>query len=169
MSKTGSRDYERSRKAAWRDRTIYGLTPAGYDELLASQGGVCAICGRPRGKNRLAVDHDHVTGRVRGLLCIRCNRGIAPFEGRPEVFMRAAEYINRDTHFVSRLMSRSDVPGRPALLKREMSCPGVVPSQTLLPRERATVSPALSVGSYLRAMSRLVAGFHPAPENEVAR
>ena len=51
----------------------YGLSPAEYDRLLALQGGRCAICrGRPKSK-RLATDHNHKTGAVRGLLCSRCN------------------------------------------------------------------------------------------------
>jgi len=48
----------------------------GYDAVLAQQGGGCAICGQPPkpGGHRLAVDHDHVTGTVRGLLCRFCNQ-----------------------------------------------------------------------------------------------
>lgn len=55
---------------------VYGLSSADYDALLASQGGRCAIGReRPKGK-RLAVDHDHKTGEVRGLLCSRCNHDL---------------------------------------------------------------------------------------------
>jgi hypothetical protein len=54
----------------------YGITAAGYDALLRAQGGRCAICrARPKSK-RLAVDHDHKTGAVRGLLCSRCNHDL---------------------------------------------------------------------------------------------
>ncbi len=54
----------------------YGLSPAEYDALLARQGGRCAICrARPKSK-RLAVDHDHGSGAVRGLLCSRCNHDL---------------------------------------------------------------------------------------------
>ena len=54
----------------------YGLTSAQYDALLKAQGGRCAICrARPKSK-RLAVDHDHKTGAVRGLLCSRCNHDL---------------------------------------------------------------------------------------------
>jgi len=54
----------------------YGLTATDYDSLLAAQGGRCAICrARPKSK-RLAVDHDHKTGAVRGLLCSRCNHDL---------------------------------------------------------------------------------------------
>src|SRR5436305_10303350 len=60
----------------------YGVTAEWYEAKLAEQNGVCAICGKPekmviKGKAvRLAVDHDEQTGRVRGLLCTACNRGI---------------------------------------------------------------------------------------------
>lgn len=48
-----------------------------YDELLESQGGGCAICGRPpSAKRKLDMDHDHRGMYIRGLLCIRCNRAI---------------------------------------------------------------------------------------------
>lgn len=62
----------------WTDsmlRRKYGITLEQYNELLARQGGVCAICGGEDQK-RLAVDHDHKTGKVRGLLCARCNPAI---------------------------------------------------------------------------------------------
>lgn len=52
----------------------YGLLPGQYEKLFAAQGGRCAICGNRPGRKRLAVDHDHVTGEVRGLLCYRENK-----------------------------------------------------------------------------------------------
>jgi hypothetical protein len=55
---------------------VYGITGDGYEALLERQGGKCAICrARPKSK-RLAVDHDHKTGAVRGLLCSRCNHDL---------------------------------------------------------------------------------------------
>jgi hypothetical protein len=66
---------------------VYGLTVDEYDLLLNSQGAVCAICGKPCSSGRrLAVDHDHVTGMTRGLLCHLCNRGAGLLRG----FRRAA-------------------------------------------------------------------------------
>lgn len=61
---------------AWSLGANWGLTPQAYDELLAAQDGVCAICRRPPGKNALSVDHDHASGRIRGLLCPPCNRSV---------------------------------------------------------------------------------------------
>lgn len=54
----------------------FGLSIADFDRMLEKQGGVCAICGRkpPFGRiKNLAVDHDHKTGKIRGLLCNKCN------------------------------------------------------------------------------------------------
>ena len=52
----------------------YGLTLELYNALLLSQGGVCAICKTKPHKRSLNVDHDHLTGVVRGLLCYKCNK-----------------------------------------------------------------------------------------------
>lgn len=57
-------------------RVELGLTVGDYETLLEAQGGGCGLCGNPPKTRRLDVDHDHRTGRVRGLLCGRCNRAI---------------------------------------------------------------------------------------------
>lgn len=60
-------------------KCVYGLTLSQYDEILVSQGGCCAICKDVFPKNkklRVCVDHDHATGKVRGLLCFCCNHGM---------------------------------------------------------------------------------------------
>jgi len=52
----------------------YGLTPIQYDQMVEDQKGVCKICGKEnKDVKALAVDHDHITGKVRGLLCRTCN------------------------------------------------------------------------------------------------
>ena len=55
--------------------SVYGITRAEYEAMLELQGGVCAACGQKPRTKRLAVDHDHETGRVRGLLCADQERG----------------------------------------------------------------------------------------------
>ena len=69
----------------------YGLTLEAFDELLASQGGGCAICGRPDADN---VDHDHETGRVRGILCFPCNVAIGLLDDDEERALAAVAYIS---------------------------------------------------------------------------
>ena len=74
----------------------YGITAEEYEALYRAQGGKCAICRRATGAvRRLAVDHDHKTGEVRGLLCKPCNRyGLGMFaRDDATVFDRAAAYL----------------------------------------------------------------------------
>ena len=61
---------------ATRIKSTYDLTPEDYEALLEAQEGVCAICEQRPVSKRLAVDHDHATGEVRGLLCSRCNHDL---------------------------------------------------------------------------------------------
>jgi hypothetical protein len=60
----------------------YGITLDDYEKMLAKQEGRCAICrtDRPGGSGKFHVDHDHKTGTVRGLLCMRCNHTLGAFE-----------------------------------------------------------------------------------------
>lgn len=85
-------------------KKFYGITVERYDEMLASQGGVCAICkGLPRSGRRLHIDHDHACcagkkscGRcVRGLLCDFCNHGLGRFSDDPELLETAIRYLRR--------------------------------------------------------------------------
>lgn len=82
----------------WRRKNLekYGLTPAQYDEMLASQDGVCAICRQvDHVSRRLHVDHCHSTGRVRGLLCGPCNSVIGLAREDPAVLRAAIDYLGR--------------------------------------------------------------------------
>jgi hypothetical protein len=76
----------------------YGVTPEAYDSMLAFQNGCCAICDRESdGIGRwdvLAVDHNHVTGVVRGLLCAQCNAALGGFGDSPTILAAALEYLN---------------------------------------------------------------------------
>lgn len=83
-------------------RKKLGITLEQYDTMLAAQGGVCAICGKVetrlnrRGTVRLlAVDHDHSTGAIRGLLCADCNVGIGYFKDDPSLLRLAATYMDK--------------------------------------------------------------------------
>ena len=76
-------------------RKTYGITLADYGRMLKAQKGGCAICGNKPKKRSLDVDHSHKTGRVRGLLCHRCNRGLGYYYDRPERFRAAARYLAR--------------------------------------------------------------------------
>lgn len=71
----------------------YGLSSASYYHLLNSQSGKCAICERLSFNKLLAVDHNHITGETRGLLCQNCNTGLGQFSESPEMLERAAEYL----------------------------------------------------------------------------
>lgn len=73
----------------------YGISSAQYQELLRKQNGVCAICKCQQRYQALAVDHCHKTLRVRGLLCVNCNRGLGKFFDSPLRLRNAADYIDR--------------------------------------------------------------------------
>lgn len=85
---------------------IYGITLPEYERMWAEQEGLCAICGYPetgthnRGKVTvelsLAVDHDHRTGAIRGLLCHKCNKAIGLFDDDPGLLRAAAAYVQQE-------------------------------------------------------------------------
>lgn len=73
----------------------YGITIEEYDAMLQAQGGGCFICGRPpRDDSSLHVDHDHSTGKVRGILCFCCNNALADFQDDPALLRKAAYYLS---------------------------------------------------------------------------
>ena len=74
-----------------------GVSDELYMELLERQGGVCALCGNPPKTRRLSVDHNHRTGKVRGLLCFRCNRAL-PTYATSEWLRQAFGYVLRDEY-----------------------------------------------------------------------
>jgi hypothetical protein len=75
----------------------YKLTPQQYDLMLSQQGGSCAICGRKQSefKSRFAVDHNHATVKVRGLLCSDCNIAIGLLQDNPLILTKAIEYLTK--------------------------------------------------------------------------
>lgn len=72
-------------------RSMYGIDLLTYQKMSASQQGACAICGGMDCK--LFVDHDHKTGRVRGLLCSACNLLLGKARESEEILLRAASYL----------------------------------------------------------------------------
>lgn len=75
----------------------YGITLERYNAMREQQGGLCAVCGSRCIKHgdRLSVDHDHESGRVRGLLCDPCNNGLGRFRDDPALLRTAADYLER--------------------------------------------------------------------------
>lgn len=75
------------------------MTIEQYDAMLEAQGGGCFICGRPpREDISLHVDHDHTTGKVRGILCFCCNNALADFQEDVQLLAKAAAYLDRSAH-----------------------------------------------------------------------
>ena len=74
---------------------LYGITSEEYQRVYEYQNGTCAICQRARGlRKKLSVDHDHVSGEVRGLLCQKCNRDVlGHLRDDPNALYRAADYL----------------------------------------------------------------------------
>ena len=108
MSEDGKLKYDREQKVqatrSWklknpskrREYTLrqYGLTPEGFQELIQKQQGNCAACGEPLADPRKThVDHCHKTGKVRGVLCLRCNTALGLLDDSPEKAERLAEYL----------------------------------------------------------------------------
>jgi hypothetical protein len=71
----------------------HGLTLEQFQALLTKQNGVCAICGSDNEGKRLAVDHDHATEKVRGLLCSPCNFMLGSARDQSSVLRNAANYL----------------------------------------------------------------------------
>lgn len=103
-SKARNRDYYARNKEGWHDsrggrnRELlrkYGISESDYDSLLFFQNGLCAIClGNRYPKERLCVDHDHISGKVRGLLCRVCNLGLGKFDSL-ELARNVVSYLER--------------------------------------------------------------------------
>lgn len=72
----------------------YGLEWDEYQQMVEEQDGNCAICGqKDPDRPRLSIDHDHYSGRVRGLLCFPCNTGIGKLQDNYDLVQRAADYL----------------------------------------------------------------------------
>lgn len=79
-------------------KSTYGASYGTYDRLLGEQNGGCAICGRPEYQtptSTLFLDHDHVTGELRGLLCTTCNFMVGYGKESPLLLRKAADYLEK--------------------------------------------------------------------------
>ncbi len=82
-------------------KSRYGITPEQFDELYNRQLGKCAICQQTY-HSTLHIDHDHSNGKIRGLLCNNCNRGLGHFKDSTELLENASKYL---------IKARSDITG----------------------------------------------------------
>lgn len=95
--------YEREHQRDNRYLFVYGLSQSDIDTMYAAQNGLCAVCHRPvmcpiPGQNNQAkdvarIDHNHKTGKVRKLLCHRCNVGMGYFDDNTTLLRTAADYL----------------------------------------------------------------------------
>ncbi len=77
-------------------KRLFNMSLEEYDQKAQKQENVCAICkGNCKSGKRLAVDHDHKTGKIRDLLCGNCNGGLGKFQDDPELLIKAAEYLRK--------------------------------------------------------------------------
>lgn len=97
----GSRNYHLKRR--------YAITGAQADAMLAEQDGLCAVC---RVAPAAHVDHDHATGKVRGLLCFNCNGGLGQFKDRIDVLEAGVDYLR--SHAVTEAASPAGAIAPPA-------------------------------------------------------
>lgn len=79
-------------------KSNYGITINDYNKMFDEQNGCCAICGKHQSEfsKALHVDHDHITGKIRGLLCQKCNHGIGLFNDSVELLRIAASYLEKE-------------------------------------------------------------------------
>jgi hypothetical protein len=100
----GKSDHISRQRSQKRNEDKFRVSPEEYAQMFEKQGGVCAICKKANTRVSaagrvmlLAVDHDHVTGKVRGLLCTRCNLGIGYFRDNPTIVNAAVAYLEKNS------------------------------------------------------------------------
>ena len=103
-----SREYKRTHKEQIKEydkkhslRYHYGLSIIEFNNILLAQNNRCAICNEPldlQNSKNVHIDHDHKTGKIRGILCQKCNLAIGLLRDNPEYTKRATEYLERDKY-----------------------------------------------------------------------
>lgn len=107
--KACKKQYDAERKERYADTTMnsyylrtYGISLNEYNDMLVKQNYVCLICSNQETTKhgdkviKLSVDHNHITGKVRGLLCKKCNAAIAMYNEDEDIIQRAIDYLLRD-------------------------------------------------------------------------
>ena len=100
---TKNKEAKRAYDNEWQLMYRYGITRDNYITMFKEQQGVCAICGDPETQvdkrsgsvRSLAVDHCHITNKVRGLLCTHCNHALGKLKDSTILLQRAIDYLNR--------------------------------------------------------------------------
>ena len=91
MPRNRNKTYEEQRISRIR---MYGISVEDYEQMLEEQNGGCYICGKkPEGKRALDIDHDHTTGKVRGLLCSSHNRALGLLNDDISLMLKSVEYL----------------------------------------------------------------------------
>lgn len=73
----------------------YGISKGQWEDMAKAQGYACAICGERQPKRKLAIDHCHKSGKVRGLLCSNCNSALGLLQDSHQIASSAAKYLKR--------------------------------------------------------------------------
>jgi len=87
------KDFKNYKIARGKRIRSYGIQVDEFDAMMLDQDSKCYICLGDNGLIALCIDHDHKTGKVRGLLCNRCNRGLGLFQDNPELLFKAVDYL----------------------------------------------------------------------------
>jgi hypothetical protein len=73
----------------------YGIDKEQFDQIFIEQNNACAICNKDLTDKKPHIDHDHSTGKVRGVLCFACNSGLGQFQDSPETLQKAIDYLSQ--------------------------------------------------------------------------
>jgi glycerol-3-phosphate dehydrogenase len=85
----------------------YGIDSKKYEEILETQKGLCDICqNKNKNEHNLAVDHCMYTGKVRGLLCRRCNSGLGYFKHNVNIMKKVIEYLEKHNAFALPILTQ---------------------------------------------------------------
>lgn len=127
--KARNRDKIREKDREYQLKRVYGISKEEHDYLVESQEGICAGCGASSFNQKsyhLAVDHDHETGTIRGLLCLKCNRILGLAQDNPDLLRKLADYLEHGVAEVgSQTLRNKNAQGqdvRPEIGQSWMNC-----------------------------------------------